>query len=185
MATFLLDAVAWSRPLTWFTFIRKPIGLSSTSIACLPLNYATIPAAPQDKCCTLHSWLKQARYEQHYFAFQELILPGADQTVGRCGLWGCQHWRGSGGSSGSGGAWWVGWGLGLELDSWNSHSTGGWIPGEGGSRLLTYTFHPQNTLLSQAEKPRELVNWKLWIAKIRWLRRPGQKRHFCWLLISN
>ena len=51
-----------------------------------------------------------------------------------------------------------GWGLGLELDSWNSHSTGGWIPGEGGSSLLTYTFHPQNTLLSQAEKPRELVN---------------------------
>ena len=51
-----------------------------------------------------------------------------------------------------------GWGLGLELDSWNSHSTGGWIPGEGGSRLLSYTFHPQNTLLSQAEKPRELVN---------------------------
>ena len=42
--------------------------------------------------------------------------------------------------------------MGLELDSWNSHSTGGWIPGEGGSRLLTYTFHPQNTLLSQAEK---------------------------------
>ena len=180
MATFLLDAVAWSRPLTWFTFIRKPIGLSSTSIACLPLNYATIPAAPQDKCCTLHSWLKQARYEQQYFAFQQLILPGGlllvvvvykdvsigGGPVGLVGLVG-------------------GWGLGLELDSWNSHSTGGWIPGEGGSSLLTYTFHPQNTLLSQAEKPRELVNWKLWIAKIRWLRRPGQKRHFCWLLISN
>ena len=163
-ATFLLDAVAWSRPLTWFTFIRKPIGLSSTSIACLPLNYVTIPAAPQEKCCTLQ---KREILVVHYipgYNKQDMssstllssswFCPGLTRLLVNVVYEDVSIGGGPVGLVGGCG----GWGLGLELDSWNSHSTGGWIPGEGGSSLLTYTFHPQNTLLSQAKKSWKLVN---------------------------